>query len=124
MAAAQANVSYALAIAEILTGHGGGLIGIESAPGETPTVALGEWHARDRAADLDSVAAWNAAMVISLDEPHDFGALSIAQIGKLVRQRHMEWEHWPVAGFGAQLFVVRGGVAAPLNPVTTMVLSG
>ena len=56
---------------------GGGAIGITFAPGKQQSGALTGTHRRDLGADLDVVAAWNAAAVITLIEPHELEALAL-----------------------------------------------
>jgi ADP-ribosyl-[dinitrogen reductase] hydrolase len=55
----------------------------------------GAWE-RDLNADLDVIARWNAAAVVTLVERHELDALQISKIGREVRRRHMEWHHWPI----------------------------
>lgn len=93
----QTSLTNPLRIAELAAG--GGMIGITFAPGKTQADAHSGAHARDLDADLDIVAAWNAAMVVTLVEDHELQALGISEIGEKVKLRHMEWEHWPIADF-------------------------
>src|SRR4051812_18886979 len=89
--------SHPLQIAEVSVGAGLGLVGVTFAPGKKqPGAISGSWH-RDLAVDLDAVAAWNAAAVLTLVKPDELEALDIADIGQEVRKRHMEWYHWPIA---------------------------
>ena len=89
-----------LRIATLSAGAGGGAIGITFAPGKQQADALSGVHRRDLAADLDVIAVWNAAVVITLVEQHELDALGIARLGTEVRRRHMEWHHWPIQDFG------------------------
>jgi len=66
----------------------------------------GSWH-RDLALDLDAVAAWNAASMITLVEVDELKALQVTSIRSQVQARHMRWHHLPItdvstpnAGFG------------------------
>lgn len=86
-----------LRIAELPVGDG--LIGITFAPGKQQADGLTGWHARDLAADLDQIAAWNAALVVTLVEEHELTALGIAGIGAEVGRRHMQWRHWPIGDY-------------------------
>jgi ADP-ribosyl-[dinitrogen reductase] hydrolase len=91
--------THPLRIAEIATGPDRGKIGITFAPGKKqPAGMSGAWD-RDLAADLDSIAAWNAAAVVTLLEDHELDELKIAGLGQEVRCRHMEWHHWPIADY-------------------------
>jgi protein-tyrosine phosphatase len=85
-----------LRIAEVLVGNNGGLIGITFAPGKQQLNGLSGKHQRDLAADLDRVAAWNAAAVVTLLEAHELDTLGIRGLRDAVRLRHMEWHHWPI----------------------------
>ncbi|MFN3686432.1 ADP-ribosylglycohydrolase family protein [Salinarimonas sp.] len=85
-----------LRIAEIAWPESDGIIGVTFAPGKTQTHALSGAHARDLAADLDAIAAWNAAAVVTLVEPFELEALAIPTLGEEVRRRFMEWHHHPI----------------------------
>jgi ADP-ribosyl-[dinitrogen reductase] hydrolase len=88
--------THPLKIAEIATGPGRGKIGITFAPGKKQLDAIsGPWE-RDLATDLDAIADWNAAAVVTLLEDPELRALSIAKLGQEVRRRHMEWHHLPI----------------------------
>ena len=88
--------SHPLTIAEVRSARDRGLIGVTFAPGKKQrNAATGSWD-RDLATDLDAIAAWNAAAVVSLVEAHELTALQITDLGQEVRRRHMEWHHWPI----------------------------
>ncbi len=92
------SASNPLRIAELPVGGGG--FGITFAPGKQQPDGLTGRHARDLDADLDAVAAWNAALVVTLAEAEELAALGIAGIGAAVRRRHMQWAHWPIVDYG------------------------
>ena len=85
-----------LLIAEVPMRTGGGMIGITFAPGKKQPGSISGHHDRDLGADLDRIAAWNAAAVVTLMEQHELETVAIADIGGEVRHRHMEWHHWPI----------------------------
>ena len=88
--------SHPLQIAAIACGPGLGQIGVTFAPGKTQAnAASGAWQ-RVLAADLDVIAAWNAAAVVTLVEDHELTDLRITGLGAEVRRRHMEWHHLPI----------------------------
>jgi ADP-ribosyl-[dinitrogen reductase] hydrolase len=92
----QTSQSHPLRIAEVSAGPNRGLIGITFAPGKKQKSAFsGRWD-RSLAADLDLIAAWNAAAVVTLVESHELESLQISAIGSEVRRRHMEWHHLPI----------------------------
>ena len=92
--------SNPLRIAELPVGTAGGRIGITFAPGKQQQDGLTAAHRRDLGADLDAIAAWNAAAVVTLVEPRELDSLGIAGLGAEVRRRHMEWHHWPIEDYG------------------------
>ena len=94
----QTSRTNPLRIAEVPFGTAGGLIGITFAPGKQQDGMTAE-HRRDLEADLDVIAAWNAAVVVTLVEAHELDALQIAGLGAAVRRRHMEWHHWPIGDY-------------------------
>lgn len=83
-------------IAELPAGHLGGLIGVTFAPGKKQKGGLAGDHDRDLATDLDVVADWNAAAVLTLMETEELGRFSISAIGDEVRARFIEWHHLPI----------------------------
>ncbi len=89
-----------LRIAELPVGSVGGRIGITFAPGKQQPGGLTGAHRRDLGADLDVIAAWNAAAVVTLVEPHELDSLGIAALGAEVQRRHMQWHHWPIQDYG------------------------
>ena len=96
----QISISSPLRIAEIAVGAAGGMVGITFAPGKQQPDGQTAAHRRDLAADLDTIAAWNAAVVVTLVEPHELDSLGIPALGAEVRRRHMEWHHWPIRDYG------------------------
>jgi len=88
-----------LRIAEVQPNACDGLIGITFAPGKKqPDGATGA-HDRDLSADLDVIAVWNAAIVVTLIEDHEIRALQIDGLGAEVERRFMEWRHWPIRDY-------------------------
>src|ERR1700688_1055317 len=97
MAGFMTSANNPLRIAELPVGPG--LIGITFAPGKHQDDGLSGRHARDLAADLDRIAGWNAAVVVTLVEAKELSALGIKAIGTEVRRRHMAWRHWPIGDY-------------------------
>ncbi|AWN34390.1 ADP-ribosylglycohydrolase family protein [Methylobacterium radiodurans] len=85
-----------LRIAELPAGTMGGMIGITFAPGKKQASGLTGPHDRDLAADLDAVAAWGAAAVVTLMQADELDRYRISAIGEEVRTRFMEWHHLPI----------------------------
>jgi ADP-ribosyl-[dinitrogen reductase] hydrolase len=90
------SISHPLKIAEVKTGESCGLIGITFAPGKIQSDGMsGAWE-RDLGTDLDVIAEWNAAAVVTLVEGHELESMRITELGREVQRRHMEWHHWPI----------------------------
>ena len=78
-----------LLIAELPMRTGGGMMGITFAPGKKQPDSFSGHHDRDLGADLDRIAAWNAAIVVTLMEAHELDKVAIANIGAEVRLLNM-----------------------------------
>lgn len=90
------SLTHPLKIAEIRAGPGMGLVGLTLCPGKTQSSGLtGAW-ARDLDLDLEVIADWNAAVVVTLVEPGELERLKVPGLGEAVRDRHMEWLHLPI----------------------------
>jgi ADP-ribosyl-[dinitrogen reductase] hydrolase len=88
--------SHPLQIASVQSGPGLGRIGITFCPGKKQASAMtGGWD-RDLALDVDAIAQWGAAAVITLIEPHEFEALGVQALGNSITDRHMDWLHLPI----------------------------
>ena len=99
MPEARTSLSHPLRIDEIKLPNGG-RIGITFAPGKKQRGAeTGDWD-RDLSEDLDAIAEWNAAAVITLLLPEELHELGIAELGAEVTRRHMLWFHWPIRDGG------------------------
>jgi len=90
------SISHPLQIAEIQPTHGDGRIGITFCPGKVqPGAMSGSWN-RDLDLDLDAIANWNAAAVVTLVEDHELKTLKVQALGQQVAARHMHWHHLPI----------------------------
>jgi ADP-ribosyl-[dinitrogen reductase] hydrolase len=92
--------SHPLQIAEIRPAPSMGLIGLTLCPGKTQSWGLSGPWARDLRTDLDAVAAWNAAVVVTLVEADELERLQVPKLGREVVDRHMEWVHLPIPDRG------------------------
>jgi ADP-ribosyl-[dinitrogen reductase] hydrolase len=98
--APRTSLSHPLHIAEVSPGPGMGRIGLTLCPGKVQSWGLtGAW-ARDLAVDVDAIAAWNAAVVVTLVQPDELEQLKVPGLGDAVRDRHMEWLHLPIRDRG------------------------
>lgn len=90
------SLTHPIAIAEVRPAIGSGTIGITFCPGKVQhNSRSGPWE-RDLSADLNAIAAWNAAAVVSLVEEHELQDLQVEGLGQQVRARHMCWYHMPI----------------------------
>lgn len=91
--------THPLRIAELRLGEKRGRIGITFAPGKwQPDAMTGAWK-RALCADLDRIAEWNAATVVTLIDREEIDTLRIEGLGVGVRERNIEWHHWPIADY-------------------------
>ena len=73
-----------------------GALGLTFAPGKSdPTSRPAPWL-RDLSTDLDAVVSWNAKIVVTLIEPHEFELLGVPGLGDGIRRRGIEWRHLPI----------------------------
>ena len=90
------SLTHPLQIAEVAAAPGMGLIGLTFCPGKhQPGAMTGAWQ-RDLAIDLDAVAAWNAAAVVTLIEAAEMRRLNVPALGEGVAARGMAWHHLPI----------------------------
>ena len=93
---AKTSQSHPLQIAAVRAASGCGLVGLSFCPGKKQHSAFsGLWH-RDLGTDLDAIAAWGAAAVVTLVETHELEFLKVPEMGHEVRARHLEWFHLPI----------------------------
>lgn len=91
------SISHPLQIAAVPTLPGHGLIGVTFCPGkQQPSAATGAW-VRDLALDVDAIAEWGAAAVLTLVEDHELAALKVKGLRQAVEAAHMDWAHAPIA---------------------------
>lgn len=94
------SITHPLQIAEVAVPGTGGRIGVTFLPGKKqPHAATGPW-ARDLDLDLDAIAAWNAAAVVTLVEDHELVRYEVDGLGAAVEARHMAWVHLPIPDMG------------------------
>ncbi len=106
------SATHPIQIAVLHPLPGAGRIGLTLCPGKTqPDALTGPW-ARDLATDLDAIAAWGAAAVVTLIEPHEFVELAVQDLGPAVARRHMDWLHLPIPDYGAQVRAALGRLRA------------
>lgn len=94
------SITHPLEIAELVIAPGMGKIGITFCPGKKQAgAATGHWD-RDLGLDLDAVARWGAAMVLTLVEKHELERLGVPNLRAEVEARHMVWHHFPMVDAG------------------------
>lgn len=93
---ARTSVSHPLQIAVVRTLPQHGRIGVTFCPGKVQSsAATGVW-ARDLDLDVQAIADWGAAAVLTLIEPHEIITLQVEGLGRAVERAHMDWLHAPI----------------------------
>ncbi|OLP07805.1 cyclin-dependent kinase inhibitor 3 family protein [Rhodoferax antarcticus] len=90
------SASDPLRINEVPAGQAGGLIGITFCPGKCGESLGGARWQRDLGADLDVIAQWRPAAVVTLIEDHEFEMLRVTELGSQVQARAIAWYHMPI----------------------------
>ena len=78
-----------LPIGEIDSPHFRGRIGVCPCPGKD----------RPLAEDLQTLQDWQARMVVSFIEDHEFAALGLPSFGRELAQQGVAWRHYPIGDF-------------------------
>lgn len=90
------SLTHPIQIAEITPFPSAGKIGVTFCPGKhQPYSVSGRW-VRDLDLDLDAIAAWGAAAVVSLVTADELRAYKVQALGEKVADRHMIWHHLPI----------------------------
>jgi ADP-ribosyl-[dinitrogen reductase] hydrolase len=90
------STTHPLQIAEVSAGPGLGKVGLTFCPGKKQRgAATGHWD-RDIGLDLDAVARWGAAIVLTLVEKDEMERLGVPHLRAEVEARHMVWHHYPM----------------------------
>jgi len=96
MQTARTSENDPLRIAAVTPGNGQGRIGVTLCPGKTDPAAMMGPVDRDLPTDLDAIRDWGATAVVSVVTDREVDYLRVPDLGKAVRQRHMEWWHAPI----------------------------
>jgi len=95
-AAVRSSATHPLRIDQTAAGDAGRLIGITFCPGRHGPSNSGFLWKRDLPEDLDAIAPWNPAAIVTLIEDHEFDMLRVQDLGRQVRARGIEWHHLPI----------------------------
>lgn len=74
----------------------GGVLGMCHCPGRNGIDAQGRVWRRDLRADLDSIEAWGASILLTLVEAREFATLGVPEFAAASRGRRFAWHHVPV----------------------------
>ena len=78
----------------------GGLIGMAECPGKNDYTGLGipvgPWR-RDLDTDLRAILDWQARILVSLIEDHEFELLDVSELPGKTRELGIRWLHLPIA---------------------------
>lgn len=80
-----------LVIAEVAIGPGAGRLGLTLCPGKCDS----RW-ARDLEADLATIRAWGATVVVTLIDDNELLSLAVPALGAAVERLGMHWWHLPI----------------------------
>lgn len=113
--------THPLQIDELPVPGAGGIVGMTFCPGKSGTSVFGPPWRRDLAADLAAIRAWDAAVVVTLMEAHEFAQLDLLEFPQIMRREPFRWLmlpirdlHPPEEGFERQWEHVRGRLHAEL----------
>jgi protein-tyrosine phosphatase len=99
MVAARTSETHPLQIAEVRASPSHGRIGITFCPGKHDRFAsTGTWE-RNLGLDVDTIAVWNAKLVLTLVEQAELTALKVPNLGQEIQRRGIEWRHLPIADY-------------------------
>jgi protein-tyrosine phosphatase len=90
------SASHPLYVAQLPAGSTGGCIGITFCPGKHDRSTSGFLWLRNLDVDLDVLAAWPTAALVTLIEDHEFTMLQVPELGARAKARGMEWHHLPI----------------------------
>jgi rhodanese-related sulfurtransferase len=71
---------------------GGGLFGMLHCPGRCGA----GYGARDLSADFAAVEQWGAALLVTLNEPHEFARMGVPEFITSAKERRFRWLHAPI----------------------------
>lgn len=90
------SLTSPIIISELNANEHRGKVALTLCPGKVQANSMSGPWVRDLRIDLDAIADWNAAAVVSLIEDHEFKTLKVEMLGQEVRARHMKWYHLPI----------------------------
>jgi len=90
------SVTHPLRIGQAPAGDAGGLVGVTFCPGKQGPSNSGFVWRRDLGLDLDTIAAWGPAAIVTLIEDHEFEMLGVQDLGRQISARGIEWHHLPI----------------------------
>lgn len=75
---------------------GGALLGMSHCPGRCGVDGAGRHWARSLDADLQTIQAWGASIVLSLIEPHEFARLGVPEFALAMARTSLQWLPMPI----------------------------
>lgn len=115
------SLTHPLQIAEIAA-PGGGSVGVTFCPGKHQQSAFSGAWARDVAIDVSAIRDWGAGVVTTLVTQAELEALSVADLGAVVKAHGLTWLHLPIrdvsiptSAWEAQWTAVRAGIHDELD---------
>lgn len=94
--AARTSETHPLRIDVVKVAASGGEIGISFCPGKKQTHALtGSWD-RNLELDMQRIAEWVPAAMVTLIEQHEFAELGVEALPLVAERLGLEWYHLPI----------------------------
>jgi ADP-ribosyl-[dinitrogen reductase] hydrolase len=91
--------SHPLSI-DVVTAPGGGQIGMTLCPGRIgPSAGGGPWE-RNLDVDIDTIAAWEPDLILTLMQDRDFAPCGVPQFAAVLSRRFAGWRHLPIVDGG------------------------
>lgn len=95
------SASDPLKIDEVIVPGTGGRIGMTLLPGRSDDQSIyGNHWRRDLAADLDALRRLDPALVITLNESHEFARLGVPGFEQALAESGLPWRHIPIPDGG------------------------
>ena len=90
------RVTHPLRIDTVGLPNSSGLIGITFCPGKKGRSIFGGIWNRDLQIDLEAIEAWNADVLVTLLEDHEFEMLQVPEFKSAITNRNFLWRHLPI----------------------------
>jgi len=94
--ALKSSATHPLRINTVEVPNRSGLIGLTFCPGKKGRSIFGGVWDRDLQSDLAAIETWDADVLVTLLEDHEFGMLQVPEFKDAVTNRDFLWRHLPI----------------------------